>query len=453
MEKFDKEMEKDAELTDLIWINYLENREFREIYAKKKWNELFSGNIEKYSESNIMGMNALNMFKEFTVANEKFCTKLIKKYFKLVKEKYNPLLNPKTVNTKIIKNEVTESDNNNNNDQYFKMWDNLNKEIETEFSIEYEKMLRIQNIFEDISIFSQVGWDLSKFSREDMFVISKLDDVLANRKEITSFLQEIGKIEKNSGTDKKESVSKNSYYTNEYIGINLDNNLSKLLPSELTGLKHPLLRKLFYLRYIEKRLLNYSVDRDFDKTNKKISNIHENGPIIICIDTSSSMNGLPEEITKSIVLYILKSAYKIKRKVYLISFGSLNEIAEFSLTNEKNGLFNALNFLKKKFNGGTDFVTPLKRSFDLIENNNFKNSDILFITDGLGKLPQNFIKDIEIEKSKNNTIIFSILLNSKLSNLEFSDKNLHYEVKASNDFKGVLSVYDKIGHYEFLDNN
>lgn len=452
MEKFNREMENDDELTDLIWINYLENREFRELYAKKKWNELFSGNIENYSELNIRGMNSLNIFREFAMSNEKFCTKLIKKYFKLVKEKYNPLLSLQNINTKVEKNETSQNSNDNNED-YFKMWDSLNKEIETEFSIEYEKMLRIQNIFEDISLFSQVGWDLSKFSREDMFIISKLNDILVNRKEITTFLQEIGKIEKNSGKYKKESVSKNSFYTNEYIGITLDNNLSKLLPSELTGLKHPLLRKLFYLRYIEKRLLNYSVDREFDNSHKKASNIHENGPIIICIDTSSSMNGLPEEITKSIVLYILKAAYKIKREVYLISFGSLNEIAEFSLTNEKNGLFNALNFLKKKFNGGTDFVTPLKRSFDLINNNKFKNSDILFITDGLGKLPKNFVKDIENEKAKNNTIIFSILLNSKLTKLEFSDKSLHYEVKATNDFKGVISVYDKMGHYEFLDNN
>lgn len=450
MDKFKLEMKNDDELTDLIWINYMETREFREINAENKWNELFNGNIKNYSDSKLIGMNSLNRFKEFTIKNEKLCTKLIKKYFKLVKEKYNPLLVNEINNSKIYSN-GNQQDSKSNEDDYFKMWENINNQIEVEFSIEYEKMLRIQNIFEDVSIFSQVGWDLSKFTREDMFIISKLNDVLINRKEIIEFLDKIGKTEINIGKITRESLSKSSYYTNEYIGISLDNNLSKLLPSELTGLKNPLLRKLFYMRYIEKKLLNYSVDREYEHSNKKANIIHKSGPIIVCIDTSSSMNGLPEEIAKSIALYILKSAYKTKREVYLISFGSVNEMMEFNLTSEKDGLMSALEFLRKKFNGGTDFVTPLRRAFSLINNNKFKYSDILFITDGLGKLPIGFIDEVKFEKIKNNTIIFSILLNSKETKIEFSDNFLHYKVKGSSDFKGVLSVYNKIGHYEFLD--
>ena len=50
MDKFNIEMENDNELTDLLWVNYLENRDFREISAKKKWNELFNGSVENYSE-------------------------------------------------------------------------------------------------------------------------------------------------------------------------------------------------------------------------------------------------------------------------------------------------------------------------------------------------------------------------------------------------------------------
>ena len=80
MDKFNIEMENDNELTDLLWVNYLENRDFREISAKKKWNELFNGSVENYSDLKLIGMNSLNRFKEFTIGNEKFCTQLIKKY-------------------------------------------------------------------------------------------------------------------------------------------------------------------------------------------------------------------------------------------------------------------------------------------------------------------------------------------------------------------------------------
>ena len=57
MDKFNIEMENDNELTDLLWVNYLENRDFREISAKKKWNELFEGSVEKYYEKKLIKMN------------------------------------------------------------------------------------------------------------------------------------------------------------------------------------------------------------------------------------------------------------------------------------------------------------------------------------------------------------------------------------------------------------
>ena len=53
-------------------------------------------------------MNSLNRFKEFTIGNEKFCTQLIKKYFKIVKEKYNPLAEKKNEELKIYNNENPE---------------------------------------------------------------------------------------------------------------------------------------------------------------------------------------------------------------------------------------------------------------------------------------------------------------------------------------------------------
>lgn len=82
-------------------------------------------------------MNSLNRFKEFTIGNEKFCTQLIKKYFKIVKEKYNPLAE-KNEELKIYNNENPEEFIN-NEDEYFKMLENINNQVEIEFAIEYEK--------------------------------------------------------------------------------------------------------------------------------------------------------------------------------------------------------------------------------------------------------------------------------------------------------------------------
>lgn len=450
MDKFTLELNKDEELLELIWINYVKNRKERHTVASKKWNELLEGNVTNSNEIEFKGLNALNRFSSFSKNNIEFSNKLIKKYFLFVRENINmKVLGEKDKN--IIK---SSKNNSQDNEEYFKMWDDLNKKIEEEFSLEYEKMKRISEIFNDVSLFSQVGWDLSKFSKEDMFVISKLADTLVNRKEIIEFLEKIGKINVKNLNQESNIGKKIPQFINEYIGITLDNDLSRLLSSELTQLHNPLLKKLFYIKYAEKRLLNYSMKEYGNNIkNKKNDLSRNNGPIIVCIDTSSSMNGLPEEISKSIVLYILKKALEENRQVFLIAFGSINQLYEYDLTNKENGLFHALNFLKKGFYGGTDFITPLLRSFQLIEDNFFKDSDILFITDGLGKIPQTFITDLNRKKNEKSTKIFSILLNDKDEVLEFSDETLKYPVKSKKEFKGIITVYDKIGHYEFLDKN
>lgn len=447
MDKFETEIKTNQELLEAIWINYFSHRNYREELAKSKWNELYSGETSYTEDFMIKGLNSLNQFSEFSKGNKEFSTRLIKNFFLLVRDnlKLQSLGNNQSNSIKAIKNSDSDEEN-----EYFKMWDELNKKIKEKFDIEYEKMKRINDIFKDTSLFSQVGWDLSKFSKEDMFVISKLDEILINRKEITSFLEKIGKTHLVSNKNPKKIIDIPKF-SNEYIGINYDNNLLKLLPSELASLHHPLLKKLFYVKYAEKRLLTYSVEGNKEKIAEKISINHKSGPIIICLDTSSSMNGLPEEISKSIVLFILKKALKIKKEIYLIAFGSIDELYEYKLTNEKNGLFQALSFLKKGFYGGTDFMTPLKRSFSLIDENSYKNSDILFISDGLGKISKTFLESINNKKEKNDTKIFSILLNEKNSPIEFSDETLFYSVKNNKDFKGKITVYDKMGHYEYLD--
>ena len=448
MDEFKIELSRDEELLELIWINYVKNRNEREKIASMKWNELFRGDTSNFSEIEFTGLNSLNKFSNFSKDNKELSNKLIKKYFLLIRENINlKILGNSDKN--IHKSQKTE---NQDGDDYFRMWDELNKIIEEEFTLEYEKMKRISEVFKDVSLFSQVGWDLSKFSKEDMFVISKLDETLVNRKEITLLLDKIGKISMPEASKILERNKKLPHFVNEYIGVTLDNDLARLLASELTYMHNPLLKKLFYIKYMEKRLLTYSMKAPEDKTNRSVNEIIKSkGPIIICIDTSSSMAGLPEEIAKSIVLYTLKKALSENREVYLIAFGSINEILEYNLTNEKNGLFLALNFLKKGFYGGTDFVSPLLKSFQLIEDKAFEKSDLLFITDGLGKLPIGFINDINQKKMEKGTKIFSILLSEKVDDLEFSDETLLYQVKGNKEFRGIITVYDKIGHYEFLD--
>ncbi len=416
---------RDKELIEAIWINYPENREIREKSAYIKWEELYTGVEGSLTHNTLYDtLNILNVFKEFSYNNEKLCNKLVKDLFVKVREKY-ALVFENQKNKGNLQN--ISGDKSSLDDDIIK---EVNNEVEEEFTIEYEKMKRIMEIFDDVSLFSQVGWDLSHFTREDMFVISKLNEIFENREEIKNLLNKIGK-EKNEVLDKKKKDLSRDYgnHSDEIMGIKLGNDIKNLLPSELSLLHHPVLRKYFYIKYIENRLLNYDLKGPSEEASKKNKNERGKGPIILCIDNSSSMEGMPEELAKGSALYILKKAYKENREVYLINFGSEGEVEEFHLTNTQNGLYFALKFLRKKFFGGTDFVTPIKRSIELINSEKFPNADLLFITDGLAKVPNSFITWVENAKKSLDFKIYSLIINSKEEINYFSDEILFYKSK------------------------
>ena len=75
---------------------------------------------------------------------------------------------------------------------------------------------------------------------------------------ILDFLSILGKVNVENNVKKNVSMKK-PVYTNELLGINYGSDLTKLLPSELINLKNPYLKKLFYVKYIQEGLLNYSV--------------------------------------------------------------------------------------------------------------------------------------------------------------------------------------------------
>ncbi|MDE5871371.1 MAG: hypothetical protein K2H22_05485, partial [Muribaculaceae bacterium] len=97
-------------------------------------------------------------------------------------------------------------------------------------------------------------------------------------------------------------------------GVTLSNDLNSLLPSELALLASPYSEKIFLNRYVRKRL------QTFSSVSSSRNHKEKHGPIYICIDTSGSMTGEPEEIAKILVLAIAISAQKEKRTVCILNY-------------------------------------------------------------------------------------------------------------------------------------
>ncbi len=117
-------------------------------------------------------------------------------------------------------------------------------------------------------------------------------------------------------------------------------------------------------------------DASGQRTNKK------SGPIVICLDTSGSMRGLPESIAKATVLECMKVAYQEKRRCYVYLFGSKNEISELELTLDVSGFDEFIHFLTMSFGGGTDAEGPLQKALEKCDADKWHRADILLVSDG-----------------------------------------------------------------------
>ena len=106
------------------------------------------------------------------------------------------------------------------------------------------------------------------------------------------------------------------------------------------------------------------------------------GPMIICLDTSGSMRGAPEQVAKACVLQALRSAHPAGRACHLVSFGGPGEVLERELAMTPQGLDELLAVMGQSFDGGTDLQTPLERAITRVQTQDWALADILIVSDG-----------------------------------------------------------------------
>lgn len=169
----------------------------------------------------------------------------------------------------------------------------------------------------------------------------------------------------------------------EVDGIKTSDDLNMLLPCEIALLNEPITESLFYHKYSCRQLQSFaskppSIKRE--KTEKKRSHNPrlQEGPIIVSIDTSGSMEGKPEEIAKSLLVQILQMAKKKKRKCFLITFSVHTKLLEIS----KPGHWHKVKeFLSRTFTGGTDGEQMLKDIITALNTKDYSMADALIISD------------------------------------------------------------------------
>ena len=130
-------------------------------------------------------------------------------------------------------------------------------------------------------------------------------------------------------------------------GVTVGNDLSGILPTEIALMATPDSEKIFLDRYARKRLQIFSsISRVSEKGMEK------SGPVFICVDTSGSMTGAPEEMAKTLALATCIVAQKEERTVCLFNYS--DSISFFVLHSMKTQRGRLMRFLSESYGGGND---------------------------------------------------------------------------------------------------
>lgn len=161
----------------------------------------------------------------------------------------------------------------------------------------------------------------------------------------------------------------------EIIDVKLGDDLPLLLPHEKVKLRHPLLKRDFIRRYYERSLVQYET-RGYAEAGR--------GPIIVCLDGSGSMGGMPNVWARSLAISFISIARREKRDAAAVEFSSSGQQKRWDfMAKEPVNPLKIIDFATHMFNGGTDITGGVESAKELIDVvPNFKTADIVLMTDG-----------------------------------------------------------------------
>ena len=241
---------------------------------------------------------------------------------------------------------------------------------------------------------------------------------LAGNEKLKKLARMVGRMKFHALALRKKVFERSS---EELLEVEQGDSLHRLLPHEMLSLHHPILRKDFYRRFLDQELIQYSL-RGVEEKGK--------GPMIVCLDGSSSMSGDKEIWSKAVALTLLEIARKQRRLFRSICFSSAEtplQVLDMNPRDRYEVEANTVMDLAEYFpGGGTDFQKPLDSALECLSESRFKKGDIIFITDGECQVEPEWAERFRAEKDKLGFSLFSILIDMGPASLgtlkEFSDR-------------------------------
>lgn len=298
--------------------------------------------------------------------------------------------------------------------------ENIDKQREEFCALLYAKIEEFVKLLSILTPFqNEIGrfWDMSRglWKTTHFDVLEKYAVLLDKEQSIQELADLLGRMRETEMEIEEEVyeqvISKRTWVEDYHLkdeigGVYESDNLNYVLPSEVSLLGFAETESIFLKKFADKQLLSF---RHQGKVLVQSDNINyfsqqrlkrkEKGPFIICIDTSGSMEGLPEQIAKVVCFAILKMASREQRKCFLISFSI--GIQTVNLTDLANSMDEVVKFLAMSFHGGTDVTPAMIATVNMLTTNDYKEADVLMISDFvMFEIREEVLKKIRYEQTK-----------------------------------------------------
>lgn len=311
---------------------------------------------------------------------------------------------------------------------------------------------QLESVFNDLGLISGLGWDLSRgiLQSHGWMNLIRLHKLVEQLPQLREVIETLGRMKDCDGEPIiEEIISRMSVLARREVevatplvpmetkGITRSDSVSRMLPQEAAFLGHPVLKKLWHARRAEHALLSYAVEgtellqqeseqeEDVAEQKAGAQTNSNKGPMIVCLDTSGSMSGTPENIAKALVLECLSVAKKEKRACFVYLFGSHNEVEELELTPTKEGLERMVLFLSMSFGGGTDAEGPLRLALEKSKKEQWEKADIMIVSDGEFPVSSGLVRQINKAKKDRSLSVHGTLIGDSDSTMSRICDPLH----------------------------
>ena len=273
----------------------------------------------------------------------------------------------------------------------------------------------VEEIFGELGRKLNLGWDLTHgvLHHVGWENVVKIHELIKKLPQVAEVARTIGRLRESDNatvTETRQVVKAISRVVEELQmvrlpdareqteGVHRSADLPRMLPAETMLLHHPAGRKLWQARLAEHTLATYQVsgygleivprtETDHVESTETFARKLDRGPVIICLDTSGSMQGVPETVAKAISFELMRLAAAEQRKCYLYTFSGPRDLEGRELTLDQAGLQRIIGLLSMSFHGGTDISSPMRDAVAKLSQAGWERADIILVSDGEFSVP------------------------------------------------------------------